>query len=187
MTQNNILEKGKLLVAEPSLGIDVTFSRAVILITDLNNNGSVGFVINKPLQYTLNDLVPDIESDFQIFNGGPVEQDNLYFIHTLPNKIPNSIEIANGIYWGGEINVVKDLFQANQIQKNQIRFFLGYSGWEINQLENEIENNSWLIFNNSYQEKLLSIPAKQLWKEKIEEKGGDYLIWTNAPENPILN
>lgn len=181
------LKNGTLLVAEPLLGMDMVFGRAVVLISDFNDSGTVGFVINKPLTYTVNDLVPDLECHFQVFNGGPVEQNNLYFLHTLPDLIPNSIEISDGIYWGGDFDEVKQLFSQQEIDKSQIRFFLGYSGWSKGQLEEEIENNSWLVFDNFHKNKIFEVPASELWKDKIAKMGGEYLLWTNAPENPILN
>ncbi len=100
-----ILEKGMLLVAEPSIIGDMSFHRSVILLAEHSTSGSVGFILNKPLAYTLNDLIPEINAFHTIYNGGPVEQDNLYFMHTIPELIPESIEISNGIYWGGTLKL----------------------------------------------------------------------------------
>ena len=102
------LQKGQLLIAEPSIIGDLSFNRSVILLADHNQDGSVGFILNKPLKYTIKDLLPEIEAKFKIYNGGPVEQDNLYFIHNVPELIPNSIEISNGIFWGGNFKKFKD-------------------------------------------------------------------------------
>lgn len=181
------LEKGQLLIAEPSIIGDVSFNRAVILLADHNYDGSVGFILNKPLEYTINDLIPDIEASFKIYNGGPVEQDNLYFIHTIPELITGSIEISNGIFWGGDFELTKSLINEGKINKENVRFFLGYSGWSANQLESELQSNSWIITTNTYKSSILSKSSSQFWKEKINELGGEYLIWSNAPENPILN
>ena len=109
------LNKGQLLIAEPYIIGDLSFNRSVILLADHNNDGSVGFIINKPLKYTIHDLIPEIKANFKIYNGGPVEQDNLYFIHNVPDLIPNSVEISNGIYWGGCFESVKELIKN---QKN---------------------------------------------------------------------
>jgi putative transcriptional regulator len=79
------------------------------------------------------------------------------------------------------------LINEGKINKEDIRFFLGYTGWGANQLEEEIESNSWAIATNKYKKGLLSTSSKKIWKEKITELGGDYLIWSNAPENPNLN
>lgn len=181
------LKKGHLLIAEPSILGDLSFNRSVILLADHNDEGSVGFILNKPLEYTLMDLVPEIESSFTIYNGGPVEQDNLYFIHSIPDLIPDSIEISNGIYWGGDFEKTRDLINSGEINKDSIRFFLGYTGWDANQLETEMNSNSWILIENSYKQKILQKSSSNFWKEKIMELGGEYLIWSNAPENPMLN
>ncbi len=181
------LKKGQLLIAEPSIIGDLSFNRSVILLADHDKKGSVGFIINKPLKYTINDLVPDIDATFKIYNGGPVEQDNLYFIHNVPELIPNSIEISNGIYWGGEYETTKKLINSGEITKNNIRFFLGYTGWGEDQLETEMAESSWIIAKNNYENKIIGKSASHFWKKQIMELGGEYLIWVNAPENPTLN
>jgi putative transcriptional regulator len=181
------LEKGHLLIAEPSIIGDLSFNRSVILLADHTSEGSVGFILNKPLKYTIKDLLPEIESNFKIYNGGPIEQDNLYFIHNIPDLIPNSIEISNGIFWGGDFEFAKELINSGVIKKKNIRFFLGYTGWDSEQLESEMQANSWILINNTYENKILSKASVHFWKEKIVELGGNYLIWSNAPENPIMN
>ncbi|GAA4037408.1 YqgE/AlgH family protein [Flavobacterium cheonhonense] len=181
------LQKGQLLIAEPSIIGDLSFNRSVILLADHNEEGSVGFILNKPLKYTIKDVLPEIEAKFKIYNGGPVEQDNLYFIHNVPHLIPNSIEISNGIFWGGNFELTKDLINQGLIKKKNIRFFLGYTGWDSEQLESEMQSNSWILSKNIYKKDILGKSSAHFWKEKILELGGDYLIWSNAPENPILN
>ena len=181
------LRKGHLLIAEPSIIGDLSFNRSVILLADHNSEGSVGFILNKPLKYTIKDLLPEIDSNFKIYNGGPVEQDNLYFIHNVPDLIPDSIEISDGIFWGGDFDLTKSLINSGMLKKKNIRFFLGYTGWDSEQLENEMQANSWILTNNVYENKILGKASIHFWKERIVELGGDYLIWSNAPENPILN
>jgi putative transcriptional regulator len=181
------LIKGQLLISEPSIIGDLSFNRSVILLADHDKEGSVGFIINKPLKYTINDLLPEVNARFKIYNGGPVEQDNLYFIHNIPELIPNSIEISNGIYWGGDFESTKELINDGTIQKGNIRFFLGYTGWSENQLETEMNSNSWIVTKNNYKNKIIGKSATHFWKEQIMELGGEYPIWSNAPENPYLN
>ncbi|MDN3675831.1 YqgE/AlgH family protein [Flavobacterium paronense] len=181
------LEKGHLLIAEPSIIGDMSFNRSVILLADHTSEGSVGFILNKPLKYSIKDLLPEVNSNFKIYNGGPVEQDNLYFIHNVPDLIPNSIEISKGIFWGGDFDFTKELINTGVIKKKNIRFFLGYTGWDSEQLENEMQANSWILIKNNYENKILGKASVNFWKEKILELGGDYLIWSNAPENPTLN
>lgn len=180
-------KKGCLLVAEPSILNDISFNRAVILLTEHNQDGSVGFIINKPLTHTINDLIPEINASFIIYNGGPVEQDNLYFIHNVPHLIPDSIEISYGIYWGGDFEITKNLINEGIILKENIRFFLGYTGWETDQLEYELEENSWIIVENELKEKIIGKNSQNFWKEKMNQLGGDYQLFSNSPENPSLN
>ncbi|WP_353777805.1 YqgE/AlgH family protein [Winogradskyella sp. 3972H.M.0a.05] len=179
--------KGNLLIAEPSIIGDLSFNRSVILLADHSAQGSIGFILNKPLDFTLSDLIADTDSDFQIFNGGPVEQDNLYFIHKVPELIPGSIEISLGIYWGGDFEVVLELLKNGKLETKDIRFFLGYSGWEPEQLESELESNAWVVTENVYKEGLIDKCCETFWKEKMLELGGEYSIWSNAPENPSYN
>jgi putative transcriptional regulator len=179
--------KGDLLIAEPAIIGDVSFNRSIVLLADHSDEGSIGFILNKPLEYTINDLIPEVNAAFKVYNGGPVEQDNLYFIHKVPELIPNSIEISLGIFWGGDFNRVAELITANTINEKDIRFFLGYSGWNSNQLEDELKANSWLVSKNVYKKDIIEKDYASFWKEKMLELGGEYSIWSNAPENPNYN
>jgi putative transcriptional regulator len=180
-------KKGNLLVAEPTIIGDVSFNRSIILLADHSSEGSIGFILNKPLDYTINDLVPEVEAPFKVYNGGPVEQDNLYFIHKIPHLIPNSIEISLGIFWGGDFSNVAELIAKEIITENDIKFFLGYSGWDADQLEKELKTNSWLVTENIYKNQIIGKNYESFWKEKMLEFGDNYSIWSNAPENPNFN
>jgi putative transcriptional regulator len=180
-------QKGKLLIAEPSLTGDVSFNRSVVLLAEHNEEGSVGFILNKPLEYQISDLVNEILIPFQVYNGGPVEQDNLYFIHKVPHLIENSIEISDGIYWGGDFEKTISLINQKTISEDDIRFFLGYSGWSSLQLDEELSSKSWIVVVNQYESQIIKKSSDAFWKENMMELGGDYLLWSNAPENPSLN
>ncbi len=178
--------KGKLLIAEPSILTDSSFNRAIILITEHTENNSVGFILNRPLEFVLNDLLPEINSDFKIYQGGPVEQDNLYFVHKVPGLIPDSIAISEGVFWGGNFNSLKELLNKGKLSKSDIRFFLGYSGWGKNQLKEELNVNSWFISENNT-DSIFSEENESFWRRKLLEKGGDYKLWANAPNDVNLN
>ncbi|WJJ98242.1 YqgE/AlgH family protein [Algibacter luteus] len=180
-------KKGDLLIAEPAIIGDVSFNRSIVLLADHTDQGSIGFILNKPLEYNINDLIPEVEATFKVYNGGPVEQDNLYFIHKVPKLIPNSIEISLGIYWGGDFSKVAELIKDGTLQENDIKFFLGYSGWDSSQLENELKANSWVVTENIYKKNIIEKNYESFWKEKMLEFGGEYSIWSNAPENPSYN
>lgn len=179
--------KGKLLIAEPSIIGDVSFNRSVVLLANHGDEGSVGFILNKPSSYTLEELLPEVNSAMLVYNGGPVEQDNLYFIHRVPDLIPNSKEISSGIYWGGDFNTVVELLRFKLISKNEIRFFLGYSGWDSMQLDEELESHSWIVTENIYEKDIIIKTLPEFWRENMIELGGEYILWSNAPENPAYN
>ena len=180
--------KGQLLIAEPSVLGDVSFNRSVILLANHSNEGSVGFILNKPLDVTLCDLIEGVDScDIPIYNGGPVEQDNIYFIHTVPDLLKGSQEISDGIYWGGDFEKAIDLILNKKISTDSIKFFLGYSGWAKNQLEGELQEHTWAVQKNTSHHELLKLDDHVCWKNKIMELGGSYPIWSNAPENPQYN
>lgn len=180
------LTKGKLLIAEPSILTDPSFNRSVILLTEHNVDGSVGFILNKLSAFKLNELVSEITVELPVYFGGPVEQGNLYFIHKIPDIITDSIEIGDGFYWGGDMQNIIELINNATIKEEDIRFFLGYSGWDANQLEEELEIYSWKVVDNKFPN-ILKLDDKTLWKNQLLELGGEYLIWANAPVNPSLN
>lgn len=187
MQTTNKPTKGNLLIAEPSILGDISFNRSVILLANHTEEGSVGFILNKPLNFTISELLPEVNSPMKIYNGGPVEQDNLYFIHKVPELIPNSVEISAGIYWGGDFNTVAELLAVDDIKEDEIRFFLGYSGWDSDQLDEELNTNSWIVTENTYEKEIIGKCVPDFWKEKMIELGGDYILWSNAPENPSNN
>lgn len=179
-------KKGRVLIAEPSILDNPSFNRSVILLTEHNEKNTVGFILNKPLDYSLKDLIPTSNCDFQIFQGGPVEQDSLYFIHKLPELIPKSIEIGEGMYWGGNFETLSELLEKNRIPKEKIRFFLGYSGWGAQQLEEELKTNSWFCVENDFAN-IFRANSSSFWKKYLLKIGGKYKLWANAPSDPNLN
>ncbi len=179
-------QKGSLLVAEPLLG-DPNFDRSVILLTEHNENGSVGFVINKPLELQLDDIVIGFPSlDTIVHHGGPVQQDSLYFIHNRGNLIPGSEHIKDDLFWGGDLEPLKEMIKCGLVTAENIMFYLGYSGWGMGQLEAELIEKSWIILENQAIN-VFKDPPREMWKKIIMTAGGDYPLWVNTPADPNLN
>ena len=183
---NNILPKqGRVLISGPFLN-DEYFSRSVVLITEHNEKGTMGFVLNKPMNVNLQDLIKDFPSfEGRISVGGPVGVDRIQVLHKLGSLIPNSIHVFDDIFWGGDFEVVKSMIEKNQIQKDEILFFLGYSGWAANQLETEIKEDSWLVAELTPKE-IMSF-NKKIWNKALKKLDSKYKIWENFPENPNYN
>ncbi len=184
---NNIKPaRGKILISEPFLA-DYIFKRSVILLAEHNEEGSFGVILNKPVKARFNDVVKDFpEFNSKIFLGGPVQDDSLFFIHTLGGLIENSLEIMPGIYWGGDIEIVKEMIGLNLVKPSQIRFFIGYSGWSPKQLDDELERNSWVVSNVTVEDVLRTTPS-MLWSRSLRRLGEDYAYWVNFPDEPTDN
>lgn len=178
--------KGKLLISEPFLG-DYYFKRSVVLLADHNEEGSFGLILNKPLDIKLSEIVADLpEFDTKVYLGGPVESDNIFFIHTLGDQVEGSLEVLNGIYWGGNLEVIKEMMLLKKISPSEIRFFLGYSGWSPKQLDEELKRNSWVVSSTNSKD-VFDAKPKMLWKKSLKRLGGDYSFWTKFPVDPMQN
>lgn len=177
---------GTLLVANPHLD-DPNFIRTVIFLCEHNEDGSFGFVLNRKLDYTIDELVPEL-GDFQlpVFEGGPVELHTLHFLHQYPEQIPGGIEVIKNVYWGGEFNKLIELINSRTINTDKIKFFLGYSGWSENQLVAEMTEKTWIVSEASAKF-LFAEKEKQLWKDVLGELGGAYKLFINAPLDPRMN
>ncbi|HPE34971.1 MAG TPA: YqgE/AlgH family protein [Bacteroidales bacterium] len=177
---------GKILISEPFL-YDYYFKRSVVLLAEHNNDGSFGVIINKPLSMSFEDVVKDFP-DFRskIFLGGPVSTNSLFFIHTLGELIHNSLKVTGGIYWGGDLEQVKTMITLGQLNENNIRFFIGYSGWSPKQLDMELKRDSWLVSELS-DEQILSINPDDMWKSALQQLGDKYSQWINFPSDPGMN
>ena len=131
-------EKGRLLISEPYLP-DPNFERTIILLCENNEDGSFGFVLNKPSLANVSEIMDDIKNyDTPAMVGGPVQQDTLHYIHRFPS-LDDAVEIASGIYWGGNFEKLLFLLETKQMAHKDIKFFLGYSGWTAGQLEEELD------------------------------------------------
>lgn len=180
------LHKGTFLIAEPFLN-DPNFERSVVYLCEHSEHGSLGFVINQKTNLFLNDVLEDdVYEEIPLYLGGPVEKNTLHYIHRRPDLIPDSIEVQNGIYWGGDFDNVKAEINRFNLPPTDIRFFVGYSGWAEGQLEEEMELNTWIL-SSADAEFLFDTPAKSFWREILKRMGGEYKAIAHYPIDPSLN
>ena len=185
-TNNINPARGKILISEPFL-YDFFFKRSVVLLAEHNEEGTFGVIVNKPIRAKFNDVIKDFPKfSSRIYLGGPVQNDNLFFVHTLGDQIEGSSEILPGLHWGGDVERVKDLISLKILGPDDIRFYIGYSGWAPKQLEAELERNSWAVSSIEV-EKLLSTKPSDLWNLSLKVLGEDYLRWSNFADDPSLN
>lgn len=180
------IQAGTILIADPFLK-DPNFLRTVIFLCEHKDEGSFGFVINRKLDYTIGDLMTELEGcDFPVFYGGPVQQNTIHFLHKKPGLITGGERITNEIYWGGEFDEVVGLLRENKLQPDDIRLFLGYSGWGEGQLSQEFDENTWLTtFGNL--SLVFSNDVATVWKEALKQIGGKYEQLIHYPIDPLLN
>ena len=184
---NNIPEKGKLLLSDPFMDEEF-FRRAVVYICEYSEGGSFGFIINNFLPLNLKDLgdkFPDIEAQLSI--GGPVDNDNLYFLHTLGDQIDNAINVTDQVYLGGNFDQLIELLKNDSSLLNQVRFFIGYAGWSKVQLEDELKENNWLVVNPPKLNDLFVKKTSISWKKLMKKQGEKFKFYANTPLNPSNN
>jgi putative transcriptional regulator len=184
-----MLEKGTILISEPYLE-DPNFDRTVVLLCDyVKEDGAIGFILNKKTDLLLNDLVEGLENQYQypVQFGGPVATDTLFFLYRCDQAmVSGSIELADGLYWGGDFDDFKEKLNFGNLKAENVKIFLGYSGWSEGQLEEEIKSKAWYTYNFD-SEIIIESNPETMWKEVLRKKGGKYKMISNYPIDPKLN
>lgn len=183
------LAQGVLLISEPFC-LDGFFKRSVVLVVEHDDNGTLGFILNKPTEVKLNDAVEDFPVfDAPLYLGGPVETDTLFYVHTLGDTLSGSKLIKDGLWWGGDYDQLMLLVETKQITQDQIRFFAGYGEWSPVDMADEFEQKAWITCLQEIKE-LFSWKEekmKDMWGNVLRRMGGEYAILANFPEDPNLN
>ncbi len=186
--KNKPLQAGSILLSEPFM-YDENFRRTVILVCKHHSiEGTTGVILNKPVQLDLEDLLENFPKGFngRLYLGGPVGTDIIQIVHTMGDKIGGSHKLCEGVYWGGDFNQLKKLIRQGEITSQHVRFFIGYSGWDAQQLRDELKDNSWVIAAAQHKYVFNDDPDT-LWRHIMSDMGGIYRTMAAYPENPNLN
>jgi len=190
----NSLEN-QLLIAMPSLG-DPYFNKTVTYICEHNQEGAMGLIINLPVNITLSDLLKQIEPDEDdtaqvlessdgdiagatdntnsleqlVLSGGPISQQRGFVLHSSQSGWSSSLALSKELM----ITTSKDILLALGTDKAPEQFMvtLGYAGWGPGQLEQELQDNSWLT-TPADSNILFNTPIEQRWKKATEKMGID--------------
>ena len=175
--------KGKILLAHPFLK-DPNFKPMVVLICDESIEGHYGLVLNNSLDTLhVDDILSEkIGLEIPVMVGGPVEPTYMQYLHRC-SKVNGSKDVKDNIWVGGDFEQVKMFLNLEKIPLEEIRFFIGYAGWEAGQLAEEMKSDSWIVadFKWGY----LKYTPEEMWKMVLRDLGKDELI--NYPIDPRLN
>lgn len=174
-------QKGFVLISDPFTKNNY-FERSVVYICNHDDEGTFGFVINNFIDLNLSEIAinfPNIAAKISI--GGPVQTEHIYFIHTEKDLLPNSVEVADGIFIGENYDQLLQLIDNKKILPSKVRFFLGYSGWEAGQLDEELENNSWIVAPVLNPLEIMDTSIKNIWHRFMKREGQKFDILSKAP------
>ena len=178
--------KGKILISSPNLLSDMIFYKSIILIVDKTEDGLTGFIINR-----FSDLfmTKDIDSSKKIkidlYYGGPVSTNHYYLLRS-DNDHFKSIKIDKNLYWGNDLEFLFKQIENGLINVKDVILLQGYSGWNSNQLDNEIDNGSWIVIENQ-SNMIFKLNKKNSWNKIIKSLGDKYKIWSNSPDDITQN
>jgi putative transcriptional regulator len=177
--------KGQLLIASADL-FDENFRRTVVLITEHDDDGALGLVLNRPAQTTVVEAVPGLEplvdEEDPVYVGGPVDQRSLLVLAEFddPDESASTIfEDVGFIRGDADIPLI-----AGAIRR--ARVFAGYAGWTAGQLDAELEAEGWILADPE-REDVFGATDGELWSEVLRRKGGPYALLATMPPDPSLN
>lgn len=158
------VQPGNIIISTKLLD-NTNFEKVVIVITEHNEKGSIGYVFNQLFPRTFNELEEFKHSiAVPLYAGGPVQTDKLYFMHRRPDLIPSDEHVAGNVYLNGDFKKAVQLLNNGQLPVKDVRLFIGYCGWDFKELEDEIAEGSWQLTNADVDFVFSSTP-ELLWKE----------------------
>jgi putative transcriptional regulator len=181
--------RGSLLIANASL-MDPNFKRKIVLICEHNDQGSYGLIINHPTKTLVSDVFP--EHDFlknekaTLYVGGPCQVEQLQILHGFGSLVKGSIEVCGGVFLGGNIDKLFDIKKLEPDKNKPYQFFMGYSGWGPGQLDEEMENNAWII-HPADEKTVFSLDREKMWTDILRSKGDYYSLLSDMPPDIRVN
>ena len=170
--------RGQLLVAAPILH-DPNFHRTVVLVAEHGEEGAMGLVLNRPTDTPVADALPELvplAGEDPVYVGGPVALESVLAIAELDDP-----DDASELLFG-----TVGFVQEPDVPVLRGRVYVGYAGWSAGQLEEELEEESWLVLP-AEPDDLFSDDADGLWSAVLRRQGGSYALLALMPPDPSLN
>jgi putative transcriptional regulator len=177
--------RGKLLVASPAL-VDPNFARTVVLITEHNDEGAMGIVLNRPSETLVEDVVPQLAAvtgeGAPVYVGGPVQPSALVVLAEFSDLDAAAWIVVADVGFASADVELGELASAVR----RARVYAGYSGWGAGQLEGEMEVDSWIVEPPLPAELFPDDPGT-MWSDVLARKGGQYALIARMPPDPSVN
>ena len=178
--------KGKILISSPNLLSDMIFYKSIILIVDETEDGLTGFILNRHSDlFITKDIRSAKKVKIDVYYGGPVSHNHYYLLKSKSDHL-ESIKIDNNLYWGNNLEYLFNQIEDGLIDEQDVILFQGYSGWDNDQLDDEIDNNSWIVLEDQFKN-VFDLKEKNSWNNTIKKLGKKYRIWSNSPDDITLN
>lgn len=164
------LGAGKVLVASRDLG-DPNFAETVILLVHYDTQGVLGLVLNRRTEFPISRALRDFKAakncSDPVFLGGPVDTRTVFALHRSPAKTDGADHVFEKVYLISAKPVLEQILSV-QPDPNVFHVYLGYAGWNRNQLQREVELGSWFIFPADTNIVFSSAPDS-LWRQMIQK------------------
>lgn len=180
------------MLSEPFMS-DAWFGRKVVFLCDHDGDGSLGFVLDHFTDRPLKAVMSDAEAwplKQSLAVGGPVHNDSLFYLHRMGDVVSGAMPVLPGLWLGGDFDELKAGLSTGRYSDQDVRFFVGYSGWTQGQLDSEMREKSWYVHDASLEDKLDAIfnpPEEGLWRSMLASKGPGHARATMLPVDPSLN
>ncbi|CAB4921359.1 unannotated protein [freshwater metagenome] len=178
--------RGQLLIASPAVH-DPQFRQTVVLIAEHGEEGAMGVVLNRVAPATVGEAVPELAPlagyDEPVHVGGPVAEEGVTVLAEFlePERAALLIDDTVGFVAAGDGDPA-DLADAVA----RVRVFAGHAGWGPGQLEDEMDEESWIV-ETPRREDLFTDDPEGLWSRVLRRMGGDYVVIATMPADPSRN
>jgi putative transcriptional regulator len=177
--------RAQLLIASPQLG-DPNFARTVVLITEHNDEGAMGIVLNRPATTTVAEAAPELEElvlpGDDVYVGGPVQPSSVIVLAEWETPDDSAVQVFDGVGFVGAGADPDELSRTTV----RARVFAGFAGWSADQLEAELERDDWIL-EPAQPDDVFTESPDDLWSDVLERKGGQYALVARMPLDPSLN
>jgi putative transcriptional regulator len=178
--------RGSLLIASPAVQ-DPRFRKTVVLVAEHTDDGAMGVVLNRPADSTVGSAVPELEpvagSDEHVHIGGPVSETAVTVLAEFDDPSAAALLIDGDLgFVGSQAGDPVEVAEAVR----RTRVFAGHAGWSAGQLEEEMEEESWIVEPASREDVFTEDP-QHLWERILRRKGGDFAVIATMPDDPSLN